>query len=109
MCVVRRVCLCACMVVSQQVQLVQPRQLSEDMGRGPARYLLRQHVPNLLIAEDDVVHWFSPVLEGSVVVVDVRGEKDLGVPGEALAGGKVRDLEEVNGLACGGSSDQRGQ
>ena len=70
--------------------------------------LLRQHVPNLLIAEDDVVHWFSPVLEGSVVVVDVRGEKDLGVPGEALAGGKVRDLEEVNELARGFRLTRRG-
>lgn len=53
--------------------------------------LLRQNVPDLLIAEDDVVNGFSSVLEGCVVVVDVRGQEDLGVPSKALAGGKVRD------------------
>lgn len=86
------VCVCVCVVVSQKVQLWRPRRPSEDMGRAPTRCLLRQHVPNFLVAEQDLVDWLSSVFQRSVLAIDVRRHKDLGVPGEALAGGKVRDL-----------------
>lgn len=33
----------------------------------------------------------SAVLQGDVIAIDVGGEEDFRVPGEALAGGEVRD------------------
>lgn len=35
--------------------------------------------------------WVPAVLEGNIVAVDIRWEKDFGVPGETLAGGEVGD------------------
>lgn len=31
------------------------------------------------------------VFEGNIVAIDIRREKDFGIPGETLAGGKVGD------------------
>lgn len=53
--------------------------------------LMWQHVLGLLIGEEDLVNGVSAVLEGNVVAVNVRREEDLGIPGKALAGGKVGD------------------
>lgn len=54
--------------------------------------LLRQHLLDLLVAEVDLVHGVSALLEWHVVVVAERGDKDLGVPDEALPGREIRDL-----------------
>jgi hypothetical protein len=50
-----------------------------------------EHVQQFLVAEEDLVNGVSAVLERDVVTIDVRGEKDLWVPGKPLAGREIRD------------------
>ena len=54
--------------------------------------LFGQHLLDLLIAEQDLMHRLSAVLEGDIVAVHVRWQKYLGVPYESLARGEVGDL-----------------
>lgn len=56
-----------------------------------AATLLGEHGLGLLVGEEDLVDGVAAVLEGLVVVVDVRGDEDLWVPSEALARRQVRD------------------
>ena len=76
------------------------------------RELLGEHGGGLLVGEVNLMDGVAAVLEGDIVVVDVRGEEDLWellvylrcrrrgedgrhrtwVPSEALAGGEVGDL-----------------
>lgn len=53
--------------------------------------LFGQHLLDLLIAEQDLMHRLSAVLEGDIVAVHVRWQKYLGVPYESLARGEVGD------------------
>lgn len=53
--------------------------------------LLRVDFLDILVAEEDLDNRLAAVLDRSVVVVDVRRHKDLGVPDEALAGREVGD------------------
>jgi hypothetical protein len=52
---------------------------------------MREHVQQFLVAEEDFVNGVSAVLERDVVAIDVRGKKDLWVPGEPLARREIRD------------------
>lgn len=52
---------------------------------------MRKHVLNLLIREVDLVYGVSPVLQGNVIAVDVRGKEDFRVPHEALGRRQVGD------------------
>ena len=51
-----------------------------------------EHVPDLLVRQGDLLDGLALGLQGRVVVVDVRGQEELGVPFKALAGGEIRDL-----------------
>lgn len=61
-----------------------------------ASLVTREHVGDFLISQSDLDDGLPLVLERRVVVVDVGGQEELGVPGEALAGGEVRDLSKPN-------------
>ncbi len=54
-----------------------PMAVSRGMRSRPRRRLLREHVLDLLVAQQDLVHGFSPVLERGVFAVDVGREEDL--------------------------------
>jgi hypothetical protein len=56
-----------------------------------ANCLMREHVLDLLLAEEDVMYRVSAELEGDVFAVEVGWEEDFGVPDETLTGGCVRD------------------
>lgn len=51
-----------------------------------------EHVLDLLVRQGDLLDGLSLVLQGRIVVIDVRGQEELGIPFKALAGGKIRDL-----------------
>lgn len=51
-----------------------------------------EHVLDLLVRQGDLLDGLALVLQGRVVVIDVRGQEELGIPFKALAGGKIRDL-----------------
>lgn len=51
-----------------------------------------EHVLDLLVREGDLLDGLALVLQRRVVVIDVRGQEELGIPLKALTGGKVRDL-----------------
>jgi hypothetical protein len=79
-------------------------------------YLLGQHITQLFVAKADLVNGLSSILEGNVVAVEVRGEKDFytrssisgvrkkpggqanptGIPVEALTRGEVGNLKVVS-------------
>jgi hypothetical protein len=56
--------------------------------------LLRQHLPDLLVAQVDLVHRVAALLEWHVVVVAERWHEDLGIPDEALTGREVGDQSQ---------------
>lgn len=51
-----------------------------------------EHVLDLLVRQCDLLDGLALVLQGRIVVIDVRGQEELGIPFKALAGGKIRDL-----------------
>lgn len=50
-----------------------------------------EHVLDLLVRQCDLLDGLALVLQGRIVVIDVRGQEELGIPFKALAGGKIRD------------------
>lgn len=56
-----------------------------ETASGKLAGLLRQHVLDLLFAQQNVVDRLSSVLEGSVITVEVGRQEDLGIPHKALA------------------------
>lgn len=51
-----------------------------------------KHVLDLLVRQGDLLDGLALVLQGRIVVIDVRGQEELRVPFKALAGGEIRDL-----------------
>jgi hypothetical protein len=57
--------------------------------------LLREHLPDLLVAQVDLVHRVAALLEWHVFIIAVGRDEDLGIPDEPLAGGEVGDLRNT--------------
>lgn len=55
--------------------------------------VIRKPLSTLVVGNCDFDDGFPSVFQRNVVDVDVRGKEDLGIPGKALAGRKVRNLE----------------
>lgn len=51
-----------------------------------------KHVLDLLVRQGDLLDGLALVLQRRIVVIDIRGQEELGIPFKALAGGKIRDL-----------------